>query len=51
MGAYAGTGIPLLEGCVESGLRVAKMFGVDERLMYRLPEVRFRPPAARAPKA
>ena len=40
VGAYAGEGIPLLEGCVESGLRVAKMFGVDESLIYRLESVR-----------
>jgi hypothetical protein len=43
VGAYAGAGIPLLEGCVESGLRVAKRFGVDEALIYRLPQVRVCP--------
>ena len=42
VGAYAGEGIPLLEGCVESGLRVAKLFGVAENLVYRLPTVRGR---------
>ena len=40
IGAYAGGGIPLLEGCVDSGLRVGKMFGVDENLVYRVAKVR-----------
>ena len=40
IGAYAGGGIPLLEGCVDSGLRVGKMFGVDDNLVYRVAKVR-----------
>jgi len=34
VGAYAYHGIPLLEGCVESGLLVAKNFGVRESRVY-----------------
>ncbi len=34
IGAYAFHGMPLLEGCIASGLLVAQRLGVDERLAY-----------------